>query len=678
MDFSFPWGPVEDPILVFGLCMVVILLAPVLFRRMRVPGIMGLIAAGVVVGPNGVGLLERGETVVLLGTAGLLYIMFMAGLEISISQFSRYRNRSIVFGALTFSIPQVTGTLIFRAMGFDWPAAILIASMFASHTLVAYPVASALGIGRNPAVTTAVGGTILTDTVALLVLAVVARSVQGELDLSFWMTLGILFSAYVAGIVLLLPMLARWFFRNVQDGGAAEFAFVLAVTFICSWLARVVGTEPIIGAFIVGLTLNRLIPRDGPLMNRINFFGESFLIPFFLIYIGMLVDISVLTGSVTAWIVMGTMLATNMVTKWVASMVTRRIYGFSRAQGWVMFGLSTAEAAATLAATLVGYELGIIGDEVLNGVILMIFVTCMAAPWIVQRFGVQVAREQKDDPMDVSDLPERILVPLARPASGEQLLEVAFALRPDSNEDATYALFAVPEGSPRLIADGETMLGHAVRYASAAEIPLIPLTRVDSSVASAIARATLEERISTIVVGWSGKRSGSARVFGSVLDQLLEQTRAGLWVSRLTRPLATHGRLLLVVPPDGTLEPGFPEAIRLLRRLQRAVGFTFTMAAVSESDLPALRELGGRNDPQDEELLTVPAGASIEVWLASVARPSDLVVLFGARENRVSWNPDGADLPGRVAERLDWASLITLYPGEPLGEPAVPVEVPGR
>lgn len=655
--------PIQDPVLIFGLCMAVILVAPILFRRIRVPGIMGLIVAGTLMGPNALNLLDRSETIVLLGTVGLLYIMFLAGLDINLNQFHRYRRRSVVFGVLTFVVPQVLGTAIFLLLGFPWPASILIASMFASHTLVAYPVARRLGIHRNPAVTTAVGGTILTDTAALLVLVVVARAVQGELSPAFWLTLGGLFIGYLAVVLLLLPRVARWFFRNIQDGAPAEFAFVLATVFLCSWGARAIGTEPIIGAFLAGLTLNRLVPESGPLMGRLQFFGDAFIIPFFLLYIGMLVDPAILFSGSGAWVVMGAMLATVTTTKWIAAWITARIFGYSREQGGVIFGLSLAQAAATLAATLVGYNLNIIGDDVLNGVILMIFATCILAPWLVERNGRSVALQQAEAPLDPSDAPERILIPMARPASAEGLLDLAFAIRGTDGEPI-YPLFVVPHGAPRLVADGEAMLGHAVRYAAAAEVPLVPITRVDPSIASAVSRAVQEERIATIVTGWGGEPSTEQRIFGSVTDQILEQTGAGVLVCRLTRPFNVHEAAVLAIPPGGAAEPRFDEAVRLAKRAAAAVGRPLRLFAWG-SQVAAVRD---RVDAVPPRLPLLPEESGD--WegaldrLAEAVADDELLILLSARQGSVSWRGELRDLPGDLARRRPDLSIVVLYPPE--------------
>jgi Kef-type K+ transport system membrane component KefB len=310
--------PISDNVLLFLVLILIIFVAPIISRSLKLPGVVGVILTGVALGPNGFNIISMSSAIELLGSIGLLYIMFIAGLEINIADFKRNKNKSIVFGMLTFLIPQIAGMFIFRALGFSWPASILIASMFASHTLVGYPVITKLGITKNLAVLTTVGGTIITDTLALLILAVVARSVTGELDLNFWISLTLYVSIYFAVVIYFLPIIGRWFFKH-NDDGTAQFYFVLIVAFACAFIAKLIGIEPIIGAFLAGLVLNRMIPSKSVLMNRVQFVGNSLFIPFFLLYIGMIVDVELLIKTPYAWLVMIAMLLTNMGTKFISS-----------------------------------------------------------------------------------------------------------------------------------------------------------------------------------------------------------------------------------------------------------------------------------------------------------------------------------------------------------------------
>ena len=302
--------PLTNPVQVFALVMLIILVVPLLLARLRIPGLVGLIVVGVVLGPHALGVLERDLTMQLLGTVGLLYIMFIAGLEFDLNEFDKHRHRSLLFGSLTFALPQGVGILMARALlGFDWLGAILLGSVFASHTLLAYPIVSRMGIARSEAVTTAIGATLLTDTAALLVLAVVAGAAEGGLSALFVLKLIGLLGLFVLAVLWILPRLGRWFYRRVSGEDTAEFIFVLAAVFVCAVLAEAVGVEAIIGAFLAGLALNRLIPEHSPLMSRIHFAGNALFIPFFLIATGMLVDMAALLADPQSWMVAGLMVS---------------------------------------------------------------------------------------------------------------------------------------------------------------------------------------------------------------------------------------------------------------------------------------------------------------------------------------------------------------------------------
>lgn len=662
MSLSFS-DPIADPILVFFTLLAVVLLAPLLFQRIRLPGLIGLIVVGVAIGPNGLNLIEVEGTITLLGSVGLLYIMFLAGLEIDLHQFARQKDRSLVFGAITFAIPQVAGTAFFLALGFDWAAAILIASMFASHTLVAYPVVARLGITRNNAVVTTVGGTILTDTAALLVLAVVAHSAEGILDTAFWILLAVFLTLYVTAVVTLLPRIGRWFFRRVENQ-TAEFLFVLTAAFGCAYLAELAGVEPIVGAFLAGLVLNRLVPESSPLMNRTQFVGNALFIPFFLLYIGMLVDLEVLFESTRAWGVMGAMVAMTVVTKFIASKLTQRIYRYSTAEGWVIFGLSTCQAAATLAATLVGYDLGIIGEEVLNGVILMILVTCILGPYFVERFGRRVAIEERDRPYDPSEAPQRILGPLANPDTADALMSMAYMVRTPDTSDPVFPLTVASAGNdvPAQVAASEKLLAHTVEHAAAADVPVAPLTRVDVNVANGIARAIVERRGTTVVIGWDGDAPRRPRIFGGIIDQLLEQTMQEVLVCKLEHPPNTHRRIVVVVPAFAEREFGFADLAQGIKRMASEMGDPIVLAGDRarinqlQKQFTAIRpEVPLRAHP-------IPDAASTLDVLDELLNPNDLLVLVSARHGTVSWRPGLDRLPRTVATRYAENSLVVAYP----------------
>ncbi|MGI9180451.1 MAG: cation:proton antiporter [Longimicrobiaceae bacterium] len=658
--------PITNPVLIVALAMLIFVSAPLLFERLRVPGIVGLLVAGAIVGPNALGLLARDPTIVLLGTVGLLYLMFMAGVEIDLHGFRRYRNRSIVFGSITNLLPQLLGTAVGLLLGYGWVAAILLASMFASHTLVSYPIASRLGIARNEAVTTAVGGTIITDTVALLVLAVIAASVGGTLDAEFWLRLAVALSIFVLLVLFGLPRLGRWFFRTVRGGATSEYVFVLAALFTCAYLAEVAGVEAIIGAFLVGLALNSLIPEQSPLSNRLHFFGDAFFIPFFLLSVGMLVDVRVLAGSAQAWKVMIGMTLTVVATKWGAAKLTQRLFGYTPAEGWTMFGLSVPQAAATLAATLVGYRIGLFDDAVLNGSILMILVTCVLGPWVVERYGRQVALQEESRPYEPGEAPQRILIPMANPATADVLLDLAFLIRNPGSDEPLYPLTVVPDhggDTEAHVANAEKLLGHAVLYAAGAEVPVVPLTRVDHNFATGIARGIAETRSSVVIIGWDARRSPRQAIFGSVLDQLLEQTRQLVMVAKLGHPLNVTKRLVLVLPPGADHAPGFFDTARIIKQMTNRLGATLLGLAVRGNPALYRRHLDDLRPAVPTAVEALQGWPALLPALQQRLQPDDLVVVLSARRGTLAWHRELERLPGELAELVP-ESFLMVYPAE--------------
>ncbi|TVR59850.1 MAG: cation:proton antiporter [Gemmatimonadales bacterium] len=664
--------PVSDPVLIVAIAMGIFLLAPMAVQAARLPGIIGIILAGALVGPNALNLLDRDPTIVLLGTVGLLYLMFLAGIEIDLHGFKKHRNRSLLFGAMTFLLPQVLGTGVGLALGYGWATSILMASMFASHTLLAYPVAMKLGIGKNRAVTPAVGGTIITDTAALLVLGVIAASTQGDLDAWFWGSLGIFLSIYVLAVWLVLPRLGRWFFRHEKTGATAEYLFVLTALFVGAYFAEVAGVEAMIGAFLVGLALNPLLPEGGVLTNRIHFVGDSFFIPFFLLSVGMLVDVRVFMTGTQAWMVMFGMTVAVLSTKWLAAFAFQRMAGFTKAEGWTVFGLTVPQAAATLAATLIGVEVGLFDEAVLNGAIAMILVTCIVGPAVVSRFGREIALQEEREPSEPAAPPQRMVVAVANPGSGRPLLELALLLRDRDSAEPLYPLTVVPDDrnrAPEYVATAEKMLREAGSYAAGANVPILPLTRVDHNFASGIARGATEVMASTLILGWEREASRRFQIFGTVLDQVLELTRQEVMVARIGPPLSTTRRVLLIVSTGAERMIGFRRAIRSVKLLANRLGAPIHLVPVEADPDRYLEKLDEvRPDVPTDASRFVP-GSEITSRVASTNRDDDLVIVLSARKGSVAWTAELEQLPRELNPVIS-DSLIVIYPSEiidPLG-----------
>lgn len=662
---------VSDPVAVFALVAFLILLAPIVMGRWQLPGTIGLLLAGALLGPNALGVLARDQSFILFGTVGLLYIMFTAALEIDMVVLRRSKFHSMVFGLLTFAIPQSLGTVVGHyLLGFDWPAAILLGSLFASHTLLAYPIASRLGIARDTAVTTAVGGTIITDTLALLVLAVIAGSIRGEVDEFFWYRLVFSLGLYVLAILYGLPKLARWFFRNVGRDGVTEFVFVLAVVFGCASLSHAAGSEPIVGAFLAGLALNRLIPHNSPLMNRIQFTGEAIFVPFFLLSVGMLLDVRVFLTGWRAWLVSVAMLVTVIATKWLAAQISSKILGYNSAQARVVFGLSVAQAAATLAATVVGYEIGLFDDAVVNGAIVMILVTCVIAPWHVERYGRKMVENMTDSPEPTAAGQQRILTALSERAPSHHLLDLAMLLRKPEEGQSIYPITVVQDNGDTSVqvSSAERVLGDAVGYLSQAEVPSTPLTRIDLNLASGILKARRELNATEVLMGWSEQSRAPEFFFGSLMENLLRDRDFSLVVLRPREPLNTTRRMLLAVPPEADLEPGFNNGVRLIKRLSRQLSVPALVMTSGKGADRMLKRMRALTPDCDLSLGKTESWPTLPQTLKEQYRDGDLIVLMGARRGGLAWMHAMTRQPEEIAELFPKSNLLLLYAGEPRSE----------
>jgi Kef-type K+ transport system membrane component KefB/mannitol/fructose-specific phosphotransferase system IIA component (Ntr-type) len=664
-----PALPLTDPVLIVAVAMAVFLLVPLLCERIGIPGIIGLIVAGAALGPHGFGVLARDRTIVLLGTVGLLYLMLMVGLELDLHEFARHRVRSVVFGLASAVVPGTVGTTAAMALGYSTPSALLVGSAFASHTLLAYPIASRLGIVRNRAVISTLGGTILTEILALALLAVVVESRGKGAGWAFWAGLALPFAAYGVLVLWGLPRVGRWFFRHASEG-ETEFVFVLTALFTVSYLAHLGRVEPLIGALLTGLALNRLIPEQSPLMNRIRFVGNAVFIPFFLLSVGMVVDVRALDTS-AGWAVAVALGLLVLATKWLAAFGTQKLFGYTSDEGWVVFGLSVPHAAGTLAIVLVGFDAGLLDQAEVNGVVVMILMTCLAGPWVVQRFGRRVAVAEADRPYDPVSAPRRLLVPLANPATSEVLVDLALVLRGRESAEPLRVMSVVVPGESAVgdaeVAGAEAVVAHAVLHAAAAAVTVIPMTRVETSVAAGIARAVTESRTSTVVIGWDGRPSGTRAVFGRVLDQLLETTSPQVVIAHLPRALRTTGRVAVIVPPELDLHPGFRDLLRTVNTLASGVSASVRLIPVGGEET-RLRRLHAAVRPQVPATVEPGTGWDGVEAAAAALPPDDLLVLLATRRGMFGWSPRMERLPSR---------LVAAHPGNLLVAYAADAEAPG-
>lgn len=671
LNFELPW---TNPVLIFAIILFIILFAPILLNQIRIPQLIGLIIAGAVIGPNGFNLLERDSSVVLFGTVGLLYIMFLAGLEIDMGDFKKNSGKSVVFGLYTFVIPMVLGTLGgYYILQFALPTSILLASMFASHTLIAYPIISKLGVVKNKAVNITVGGTVITDTLALLVLAVVVGMYSGEMSNDFWWRLSISIVVFAAIVIFLFPIIGRWFFKKYDDN-ISQYIFVLALVFMAAFLAEAAGIEAIIGAFLAGLALNRLIPHTSPLMNRVEFVGNALFIPFFLIGVGMLIDYRVFFNDIETILVAVVMTVIAMASKFLAAWFTQKTFNFSSAQRDVIFGLSNAQAAATLAAVLVGYRvilgetedgqpIRLLSESVLNGTILMILVTCTVASIVAQKGAAQLALEE-DNGIDEDDdkaNEERILIPINYPENIEELIHLGVTIKSHSEKNALTALNIVPSDSldPSKEKQAKKLLEKASVSAAATDNILNEVIRYDSNVVQAISNVAKEIKATDLILGLHNNQEISGSFLGKLTEGLLSKVNTTTLIYKSTQPLNTIGRYIVVIPPDAEKEIGFVFWLLRVWNIGRNTGAKLVFYA--SNDTIKYISLVQKKFAIEASFIEFSDWEDFLI-VSRDMQENDALLVIMSRNEGFSYNPTMEKLPRYLNRYFQHSNFILLYP----------------
>lgn len=660
--------PLKNPVLVFSLILFIILLAPIVLRRLNIPGIIGLIISGLIIGPYGLNFLEKNSAVDLFSTIGLLYIMFIAGLELDMNEFKRNRNKSILFGLFTFIIPFTIGFPICHyLLGYDLNASLLTASMFSTQTLVAYPIVSKLGVSKNQAVAVTVGGTILTDSAVLILLAVIMGNSQGNLNQEFWIKLGVSLIIFSAIMFLLIPRITKWFFTKLESEKHAHYIYVLSVVFFSAFLAEISGLEPIIGAFVAGLVLNPLIPQSSALMNRIEFIGNSLFIPFFLISVGMLIDVRVILSGPMAIIIAVVLTIGAIFGKWLAALFTQLILKYSQIQRQLIFGLSTAHAGAILAVVLVGYKAGILDENILNGTIILILISCLVASLATEKASKKILLTEKNTELTDSKFNlltyEHILLPIANLMNIEKLLEFTLLIKDKKSASPVTILTVVPNNAEAElnIISARKKLQEFKKHGAASEIKVNTIATIDYNPVNGISRISRETISNIIVLGWPKKAGILDKLIGEKISSIIINIDKTLFICHLEKPLINHKRIIVVTPPLAEKENGFEIWLQKISKLSH------------ELSIPIVH-FGGMStqDAITDKIKQMHLGTSIsfkvldnlEDLLVSSAdiKDDDLLVLVSARKYSVSYLNFLDNIPNKMEKHFANNNKIVVYP----------------
>lgn len=668
---------VTSPVAIFFIVLAIIVLAPVILNRFRIPHIVGMIIAGVIVGPHGFNILADDSSFLIFGQVGLLYLMFLAGLEIDMYHLKLNLRKGLLFGVFTFLIPIALGVATsYYVLDLGLLTSFLLGAMYAAHTLISYPVAARYGLTKTPAVLIAVVGTIFAVAGSLIILAnVTDMAGTGYFEFTRFLLFIGRIAVYVGAVMIFYPWITKLFLRRYSDR-VTQFVFILALVFLSSWTAELIGLSGVLGAFLAGLVLNRYVPASSPLMSRIEFVGNSIFIPYFLISVGMMVNLRLLGNSTTLTVAL-IMLAVALFAKWLPAWVYSRIYRMSTSEGNLMFGLTTAHTAVALAVVTIGYNTilssgeRMLDERILNATILVILVTCGIAPIITAQAAsairLQIAENDQANITNASTAARHhvnMLVPVSNPVTAPGLMELALLMsghKKKKNVIRTFVLHVRNDNRQHVINMGESSLELASNVASTVDVEAIPLQRFDMNIVTGITNVINERDINLVIMGLHHKTTVIDTFLGNKIEQLLLKTRQMIVVSRCYAPVNTISRIIVYVPPKAYLEKGFSRWVVTIANLAEEIGcrivfncnpeLNSVIRTILQNERFRIRAFFNKVTSYDEFVL-----------LAKDLTDEDMFVWIASRPNTVSWSKEQAELPSFLSSYLQNNNILAIYP----------------
>lgn len=671
--------PITNPSLIFLLVLVIILLAPIIMGKLRIPHIIGMVLAGVAIGQYGFNILVRDDSFELFGRVGLYYIMFLAALEMDVEGVKKNKGKLSLFGLLTFAVP-FTLTFIMSEwlLGYPTIASLLLGCLMASNTLIAYPIVSRYGQQRKPSVALSVGASMLSLLVALVVLAALVASHNGQTGVLFWLWFVAKFVIYCGGLTLLIPKLTRWFLRRYSDA-VMQFIFVMAMLFMSAVLSESIGLEGIFGAFLSGLILNRYIPHVSPLMNRIEFIGNALFIPYFLIGVGMLINVRLaFSDTGVLWVALAITLfgtAGKAIAAYLSALLFRLPLNTS---GNMMFGLTSAHAAGAIAIIMVGMRLTtpdgsvLVTGEMLNGVVLMILLTCLISTVVTEQAAQQITLRDKEIPQEDTQDDEKMLIPMKYPEYAVRLVNLAIMMRNPKLGRGLVGLSVVYDDvDMRLNQErGQRLLEKVQQYAAAADVKMQTQVRVAANIANGIKHAFKEFRASEIIIGMHMHPEVSASFWGEFHQSLFNGLNRQIIMARLKQPLSTIRRIEVAVPSRAQFEPGFYRWLERVARLSvnlecRTIfhGRTDTLALINQY-------VRNRHPEMRVEFMQMDHWNEMPRLAATIAE-DHLFIVIAARKGTVSYKNALEHLPEEIQQFFSGKNIIIIFPdqhGDPMDE----------
>ena len=660
---------ITQPVPIFLTVMAIILLTPLLLGRLKIPQVIGLILAGVAVGPHGFNLLARDMSFEVFGQVGILYLMFLAGLEIDMYHLKKNLRKGLCFGFLTFLIPLLLGAAVAAVwLGLRPLTALLLASMFSAHTLIAYPIVSRFGLTKAPSVVIAIAGTIVTVLGSLIVLAGVLGMERYGTISSLLPLLGCL-ALFCIGLIYSYPRITRWFFKRYNDG-IAQFVYVLTMVFLAAAIAIWIGLEGVFGAFFAGLVLNRYIPQRSPLMSRLEFTGNAIFIPYFLIGVGMMINVRVLTAGVETVYIAAVMSAVAMATKWLAAFATQKLFKMESVDRSMMYQLSNAHTAVALAVVTIGYEMNLFNVEILNATVVMILVTCSVSSLGTERAATRMKLRMLEQMTADTQEPEqssvsRTLITISNPITAPSLVELALLMRRpgQTGRDNLFGLHVRSDNSASSRAIGRNSLDVAEAAAASVDASISVIERFDLNVITGIVNTISERDISEVIIGLHRRARLIDSFFGDKIESLLRQTNRMVVIVRSFIPVNTVTRIVVAVPRRARFETGFRRWVDALACLTRQVGCRIIFKCDEETWpwINTVIKRGRYGIRAEHDLMSSYDDFVVQ---ANDVLDDDLFVVVSGRRSSISWSSEMDEIPAFLQRYFDRNNLIVLYPGQ--------------
>lgn len=664
--------PVTDPMMKFFVVLAIILIAPIVMGKLRIPHIAGMVLAGMLIGPYGLNILAKDGSFDLFAHVGLIYLMFLAGLEMNMGNFRKNRVGTFTLGIMAFVIPMVMGIVVnTTVLRYGWLTSILLASMYASHTLIAYPIILRYGLSSQRSVTIAVGATAITDTLTLLVLAMVGGYFKGDITGEFWLMLFLKVAAVFFVIIYFFPRVTRYFFHHYEDN-VNQFIFVLALTFLGAIMMELIGMEGLLGAFLVGLVINRYVPNVSPLMNHLEFVGNALFIPYFLIGVGMLVNVNLLFGGVETLHVAAVMIVMALSSKWIASFFTQKLLGMRSLERHMIFGLSTAQAGATLAAVLVGYSLflpngqRLLNDDVLNGTVILILVTCVFSSFCTESASKKMALEKKSAmPKEEVGDDEKIMISMKYPETASLLMEVANLMRNRTLNRGVVALNVVYDDEKRLYYQerGRQLLDHITKEANAIGLMVQSQVRIATNITNGIKHAFKEFNASEIIMGMHMRKDTSKTFWGKFIQGIFWGLNRQVIIVESFRPLNTLRCIQVAVPSRAEFEPGFYRWLERLSRMAENLECRVRFHCRVETRA-LIQEYIKKRHPEVRAEYQLMAHWNELPRLAREVADDHMFVVITARKGTISYKSALERLPDELTQYYQGKNLMIIFPDQ--------------